>query len=310
MQVNRSWVALAVALVVVGSAWLIHRAYQSGETGQFATGDNANWSLLGAGKNAPDAKTPGAEVPLGSPAAVRDKLFKQGSFAGTELDGNWSVVDGKLVPALALRLRFENYLLGLGEVTQEEIRMLVQDDARRDVGNQAAADIMAIWDKYMALRAHPFQQPFKQNDRATWSPFFDEARMVRRQILGKAWAEAFFAEEEAEFTRYLAKLESGRPGAPDPGAPVPQMAPGKDPAALRAERAALYGEAAAQRLEQADTEWADWERRLAAGKTEWERLQKSSELSAPQQQDAMNRYIQAHFKADEVRRVRALLNLP
>ncbi|MCH2240564.1 MAG: hypothetical protein MK041_01230, partial [Aquabacterium sp.] len=75
------------------------------------------------------------------------------------------------------------------------------------------------------------------------------------------------------------------------------------------ERVARYGEAAAQRLEQADAEWADWERRLQAGSTEWTRLKQSPELSDAQRRELMDRYIAANFQPDEHRRVRALLDL-
>lgn len=310
MQANRTWIALAIALVLGGGAWVGHQVYRQHEAGNFATGESASWSLMGAGKGASaDSSGTGLSGPR-SPAAVRDRLFKHGSFTGTELDGSWSVVDGRLVPSLTLRNRFENYLLGLGEVTLQEIRGLVEDDARRDVGDKLAAEILVVWDKYMQLREFPFQQQFKQNDRATWSPFFDELRMVRRQVLGKVWADAFFTEEEAQFQQYLAQLETGRPAPTDPGAPVPQVTAGKDPAAVHAERVALYGEAATQRLEQADAEWADWERRFAGGKAEWERLRKAPELSAAQRQEAINRYIQSNFQDDEAVRARALLDLP
>ncbi|RYE63708.1 MAG: hypothetical protein EOO83_03135, partial [Oxalobacteraceae bacterium] len=111
------------------------------------------------------------------------------------------------------------------------------------------------------------------------------------------------------FQEYYAQLESGQPPPPDPGEPVPQMAPGKDPAAVRAERVARYGEAAADRLDKADADWADWERRLNAAKVEWERLQKAPNLSDTQRKAEINAYVKSNFPPDEQLRVQALLHL-
>ncbi|WP_290869707.1 lipase secretion chaperone, partial [Aquabacterium sp.] len=223
--------------------------------------------------------------------------------------GDWCVAAGRLKPCAALRQRFEYFILGLGEVTIEDIRGLVADEAARVHGKDLSAEIMAIWDKYWSLRTHDWRNRFDQNDRSTWLAVFDEQRQVRRQILGGDWAQAFFADDEAHFKAYHAQLESGAPPSPDPGEPVPQMAPGKDPAAVHAERVARYGEAAAQRLAKADEEWADWERRLAAARLEWQRLQDSPQLSATQRQQDMAAYVGAHFKPDEHLRVQALLKL-
>lgn len=309
MHINRSAAALVIASSLLAcGGWLAHRVYAGSGGGVLAPADGQRWSLMAAGKSAAAAAESAASAPR-PPAAVREQLFRKGSFAGTELDGDWSIgPDGKPQPDIRLRRRFENYLLALGEATLPEIRALVQDDARRAVGDVSAAAILQVWDKYMTLREHAFHTRFNQSDRSTWRPFFEELKSVRRQILGRDWAQAFFAAEEAEFEQFIGQLESGQ-AATDPGAPVPQLAPGKDAATVRAERVARYGEAAAQRLEQADAEWADWERRLQAGRAEWARLLRSPELSDPQRRDAMDRYIAEHFQPDEQRRVRALLDL-
>lgn len=311
MQVNRTAVATAVlvSLLAVGG-WAAYRLYGAAEPRLFgAPADGRGWSLRGAAKSAADAPAASASMPRPA-AAVREHLFTKGSFAGTQLDGDWAIgADGRPQPNIQLRRRFENYLLALGEATLPEIRSLVEDDVRRAHGDVCAAEVMVIWDKYMQLRQHDFQRRFDQSDRSTWRPFFDELRSVRRQILGRDWAQAFFAAEEAEFEQFVAQLESGQPSPADPGAPVPQMAPGRDAASVRAERVARYGEAAAQRLEQADAEWADWERRLQAGRAEWARLKQSPELSDAQRRELMDRYIAANFQPDEDRRVRALLDL-
>jgi len=148
-----------------------------------------------------------------------------------------------------------------------------------------------------------------QTDRSTWLPVFEEQKAVRRQILGEPWAQAFFADDEASFKAYYAQLDSGAAPVSKAGEPVPQMEPGKDPAAVRAERVARYGEEAAARLDAVDKQWDEWDRRLATARTEWERIQAQGNLSEVQKQDEMARYVQAHFQGKEQVRVRALLKL-
>jgi lipase chaperone LimK len=310
MQVRGIWVTgLLAAAIGVGSVVLWQRASTGadGVPGQDAAQGGRGWGF-GADK-ASASGAAAAVVQVRSPDQVRVRLFKEGSFAGTEPAGEWCVADRKLKPCPELRSRFEYYVLGLGEVTIEEIRGLIQDEAQRAHGPELAGQIMAIWDKYWQIRTYNWRNKFVQSDRSTWMPVFEEQRTVRRQLLGQPWAEAFYKDDEQHFQEYYAQLESGLPPPPDPGEPVPQMAPGKDPAAVRAERVARYGEAAADRLDKADAEWADWERRLGAAKAEWERLQKSANLSDAQRKAEMSTYVKSNFPADEQLRVQALLHL-
>jgi lipase chaperone LimK len=267
----------------------------------------AGWGAIGSGKQASQTQA-AAGISL-TPDQIRTRLFKEGSFAGTEPAGDWCVASSKLKPCSALRKRFEYYILGLGEVTIDDIKLLVADEARRAHGEQIASDIMALWDKYWQLRTYAWRSQFDQSDRSSWLPVFEEQKLVRRQVLGADWAKAFFDEDEQNFKQYYAQLESGQPPPADPGEPVPQMAPGKDPAAVTAERVARYGQAAADRLAKVDEEWADWARRLAVARTEWARIQASPNLSELQRKQEMQAYIASHFQADEHVRVQALLHL-
>ena len=243
-----------------------------------------------------------------TPEQVRQRLFREGSFAGTEPAGEWCVTADKLLkPCKGLRGRFEYYILGLGEVSIAEIRGLVQDEARIAHGDKLAAEITDVFDKYWKIRTYDWRNQFVQNDRNTWMPVFEEQRSVRRQILGQAWAEAFYADDEKNFLAYFNQLESGQAPPPDVGEPVPQMAAGKDPAAVRAERVARYGEDAADRLEAVDKQWDEWERRLAAARSEWERLKAANNLSDSQRQAEMQRYVDENFQDKDKIRVKALI---
>jgi lipase chaperone LimK len=240
---------------------------------------------------------------------VRARLVIRGSLAGTEPAGDWCVSAGKLTPCAALRSRFEYYLLGLGEVSITAIRALVADEARAACGETLAASIMTLWDRYWQLRNFTGRHQLDQNDRSTWMPAFEEQHQVRRRLLGPEWAKAFFEEDEQHFLALSAQLESGGAAPVDPGDPVPSLTPGGDAAAVQAERASRFGQAAADRLTKVDEEWADWEARLRKAREEWDRLKASPNLSDTLRQQSMHTYIQAHFKRAEYVRVEALLKL-
>jgi lipase chaperone LimK len=308
----RGWMVaggVALALAVAG-AWLSKRGSAEGDAAQAgANGGASGWGMISASNDAPGAGAPQAPGPALTPEQVRNRLFKEGSFAGTEPAGDWCVQAGQLKACPELRKRFEYYILGLGEVTIDDIKALVADEARRANGEPTANAIMALWDKYWQLRTYTWRNKFDQSDRSSWMPVFEEQKLVRRQILGADWAKAFFDEDEQNFKQYYAQLESGLPPPPDPGEPVPQMAPGKDPAAVTAERVARYGQAAADRLAKVDEEWADWERRLGAARVEWDRMKADPSLSDAQRKEGMQAYVVANFKKDEYLRVQALLHL-
>lgn len=247
-----------------------------------------------------------------TPAQTRERLFRHGSLAGSSPTGDWCVRDGRLQPCEALRHRFEYYLLALGEVTAADLRALVADEVTRAHGSAPVADILSLWDRHLALRAHPYRTVFDPHNLATWRALLDEQQRVRRQMLGEAWAQAFFATEEAEAQRDLARLERGEPWPADPGLPVSparQDNMSAPPPATHSERVARYGAAAADRLAQADARWADWTGRLQTAQTEWSRLQAAPELSPPQRRQAIDAHIRSHFRPDERRRVEALLAL-
>lgn len=308
MRVKTKWMAAMVAAVLgLGCLWVAQRM-SAGEPGRSHEGatPGAAWNLVDLGGQ--DAPGEAPEATLRTPEQVRTRLYQEGSFQGTEPAGEWCVADaGQLKPCQGLRSRFEYYVLGLGEVSIAEIRGLIHDEARRAHGDKLAADIIDLFDKYWKIRTHDWVHHFVQTDRSTWMPVFEEQKSVRRQILGWAWAEAFFAEDERHFLEYFAQLESGEPPPQDPGEPVPQMEPGKDPAAVRAERVARYGEEAADRLDKVDAQWADWDRRLEAARAEWERLQAAPNLSDTQKRDEMDRYVADHFHGKDVVRVKGLI---
>lgn len=312
MQNRLKWAVVAGALALAAGVWWWQSGMPHGESttasGAADAPSGPGWSVMGGSGDRGD--TPATGVAQLTPDQVRQRLLVRGSLQGTEPSGDWCVRDGKnLAPCKGLRDRFEYYILGIGEVSIADIRGLIEDEARREVGERITVSIMDIFDKYWRIRTYDWKNNFIQSDRSTWMPVFEEQRSVRRQILGQPWADAFFQDDEKHFQDYYAQLESGQPPPPHPGEPVPQMDPGKDPAAVRAERVARYGEDAAKRLDEVDAKWADWDRRLVAARGEWERIQGQANLSETQKQDEMQRYVEANFQDKDRLRVRALLKL-
>lgn len=248
-----------------------------------------------------------------TPAEVRARVMNHPSFQHSVATGSWCITHGRLRPCYGLRQRFEYHLLAIGILPVDDIRRLVEDDARQAHGAALAAAIMKVWDDYRAVRTYVPQHAFDPQDATTWQPVFEELRLARRRLMGPAWADAFFGQEESDFRAHTRDRAPGL--APladtfaDEGAPIPPLSAGQSAEAVYAERAARYGRAAADRLASLDEEWADWERRLEAAKAERSRLAQQPELSALQRDQALQAYIQSHFKPDEIRRVHALLHL-
>lgn len=303
------WIGLSAAVLAGGLVWVGQQWARSSSVGMTLAGHRM-WSLVGFANEV--ESTASASVPKGAIRGlngIRSAVFGDPLISQTLPAGDWCAEPGgHLRPDLALRQRFEYYLLALGSATPDEIRVLIQDEARKAIGDKAAAAIMAIYDKYMALRSAQPRNQLVLKDRETWQPAFEELKAMRRQYLGQEWADAFFKAEEDQFVQFTAQLEQQTgPDPKDMSIPVPQMGPGKVATAVYAERVALYGEAAARRLAKADADWADWENRLAAGKAEWQRLSASPELSDTQRKQAMAQYIDGHFPSQERLRARGLI---
>lgn len=309
---RRIALTLAVATSVgVLASWLATPVAQN--VGRI--GHTPGWAWLQSGTaNAP---TPQATAPapttadaLRSPDVLRSILF-QGSFAGTQPVGNWCVSStSALTPCLGLRERFEYYINGIGEISIAEVRALIEDEARRALGAQLAGQVMAIYDKYWAVRNHEYQTRLEMADISTWMPALREAQQVRRQTLGAAWAEAFYAEDEREFIDTYQRATTGTPPPPSKSDPVPAPGGPKDAMAVRSERLARYGEGATSKLEALDARQREFDQNIALARAEWSRLQAQANLSAIDRDSQLHQFIATHFDAPDLRRAMGLAKLP
>jgi lipase chaperone LimK len=241
---------------------------------------------------------------------VDHALFVEGSLRDAALDGDWGVDgQGRLQPSLALRRRFDQLLTTLGEVNLDELTGWLLDRSLRDVGPTASAEIMAVWARYITLLEQHYTTALRLDDPQTWMQALAERQRARREILGPAWAEAFFREEEDALRRQaeLARQagSSGRAAEPDWLHPDPQLSADE----LHQRRVAQYGAEAAERLRAEDEAEARWQARLAQAREQVRALQQAPHLSEPQRQEAVEGWITSHFDAREQLRVRALLGL-
>lgn len=297
---------VAAALAVLGARW--SRLERPTDATPPPRLSDSPWAHSGLGKATPQRPT--ADADTHAVDAIKDKLMQLPSFAGTRPAGGWCVSDGlKLLPCSALHDRFEYYLSALGLIPVEQIRLVVNDEARQANGDALASQIMRVWDRYWELRNYRWQTPAVESDRTTWMPALEEQHQVRQRLLGQAWAAAFFAQDEQSFRDLYAGIEAGHPAITDPGAPVAEAASGQSAEQLYAQRAAQYGDAAAQRLAQVDEQWSDWQRRVDAARAQWGMLGQSADLSDVLRRQAMNGYLQSHFKPEEMVRIRALLQM-
>lgn len=257
------------------------------------------------GSEAASAPAAGPAPPVmrgaSSPEAFASWLGEQSSLRGAALDGSWSELDaqGKLKPALALRRRFDQLLTLQGETSLEQIAAFAAHDARAALGPDGARQVMDVWSRYLALQSYEFRTRVDLRDRNSWAAALAERQPVRRNLLGNEWAQAFYADEEAQLKTLIQQ----------PAASENERVANNNTNAAGIDVAALPPDAR-QRLADEQAAWADWEKRLAQAQQEWARLRAATELSDPQRAAAIEQWIQPRFDAGEQRRVRALLQLP
>ncbi len=237
-------IGLAAVAALLGAGWIAQRSYDAGGPGAVLA-SRSGWSLMGAGKSA----APVAPLPVPSAKdlqAVRAAAFGDGPLAQIQPLGDWPIDErGELVPSIVLRQRFDFYLMAQGNATGQDLHQLVAADAQAAVGEQQAAVIVDLFDRYWLLRT-------------TASQGDQHAR--RQQMLGPIWADAFFKNEEAFLASMQAEAADAAGAAQQPpgypASPMMQMTAQPDPvAALHAERVARHGEEQARRMDEADAAW-------------------------------------------------------
>lgn len=252
---------------------------------------------------------PGVAPPPG-PTAPRDvqRVLHEGSLRGTTVDGGVTVgFAGHIHPDLALRRLFDYYLSTLGEVDLESVGQLLRADLRQrplDGGQQA--EVMQLFARYVAYQqARTALASLGGEDLAAR---LTQDRALRRRMLGDALAQAFYPTAEADDAWLLRALaQADEPAqvqtatvATSIQAQTDQMeAAGLPPAARHAQRAAMWGEPAARRLDALDRERARRQQRLDAFATLAAGVQGDASLDPARRQQAVQRLLDRYFDGPE-----------
>ena len=247
---------------------------------------------------APAADSP--SISASQPAAERQTANAEGQalatwlaqdspLRGSSMDGSWSVdAQGQLVPDIALRRRFDYFLQLLGQQPIERISALVQTQAEQALSPAAARDVMQLWQRYLELQQVKFTVQVNPQDPQSISAALAERQIARRSALGRVWADAFYAQEEAQI------LQMTQASGPRSSTLIDRST--LDPAALA-------------RLVQEEALQAQWQSRLSEARGELQRINSAPELSDLQRQQAQRALLQ-RFSGEERVRAAALLGLP
>lgn len=224
--------------------------------------------------------------------------LQESSLADTQADGTWSIgPNGQAQPNLALRRRFDYFLLLQGERDIAALTADIQRQVSAAHGQIAAQQVMALWSSYLQLQQHRWTTQVDMQRPSTWSSALTERSMKRREQLGIAWAEAFYRDEENDLRQLIAK-SNGQANGQDltTASAAERNLPTALPDAL-------------QRQAEVDAEWQQWSKRLEAARSQIAKLQQAPELSEPQRADAVAAYVTSQFSGSELLRVKALLKL-
>jgi lipase chaperone LimK len=328
----------SVALLVLGGLIAWWRSHD------VVTADGVQ--MLPASSTDADMRAAGSVARAATPAAVSARVVTMSqetvvdwpaSLRDSAPDGAVTLdADGRVRASVELRRLFDYFLTALGERDIAAIRSLLRDHVRALHGDAVAADVAALFDRYVdyqqALAA--MSAPPGESLRAR----LDRVRDLRRRLLDPAMADAFFGDEE-RYTDYtldrrdlmadpsidarardmrLRELESRlspEQRASQQEANVAVLVDEQnrqfdalrlDPAQRQAEREALFGAEAAARLAAADAEIAAWDARMRAYVQARDAIRADARLDAASRDRAITALMSRSFDAAEQRRVRSL----
>jgi len=282
------WVA---ALALTGAGCLLW-ASQGGRPSQEAR-PHQQVPAASAGLAQPLVR--GAEHQALDPLAAPSPAWQpQGSLAGAALDGDWGLdAQGRLQPSRALRWRFDHILSQVGERDTQAMRAQLQALLQGvKVAPGSLEALLTLWDRYLELQQWRWQVVVDLQRPETWRAALAERQRVRWQLLGPAWAQAFFAEEDRALLSSIEAREAGRQPEPEAIANAPRPLPNA------AEREAALQE-----------QWRVWDQRLAASRKVLAQIATAPELSPLQRQQAVQRHMASSYSSSERLRAEAVLGL-
>lgn len=276
-------------------------------------------------------------APRESPPVDPHAALREGSLRGSSPDGDIHLgFGGHLQPDLALRRLFDYYLAMMGELKPDGIRQLLHEDLQRRVASPPLiTEVMQVFERYVnyqqALGTLTQQAGLSLSDQLV------QKDALRERLLGKDLATAFFADDRLrekqllqrlviiadpslsadEKTRRLHALEASQPeaqhtrqqamAAVDIQTQTAQFdASGADETTRYTQRAAIWGDDAAARLQALDARRAQWQARLNDYASESQRIRTDSSLDATQRQAALEQLLQQKFHGSEQLQARSM----
>lgn len=259
---------------------------------------------------------------------------KTGSLRGTEVDGEVRFgADGSVIPDAGLRRLFDYHLSMMGETDLAGVRSLLRAYLQSRFHAARTERVLAAFERYVAYQRALMDAPGAKS--ADPAVRLAEAKRLRRSLLGEAMSDGFFAEEEALAELSLRRREI----AADPeldaarkralldaldresgyetrtAAELPELAArqaedierrGLTPAQRHAERTALWGQEAAERLAALDAQQADWDARVLRYAEARNRILQDTRLDAAQRNANIAALRGRMFTAPEQRRIASL----
>lgn len=308
--------------------------------------------LSDARMQAPDP-APGSGQGRLMPAAQETQMAPPGpglppSLRGTQIDGRLAVdAEGHLVLDRSVRLFFDYMLTGVGEMPLPELIGQIRRMIDQELQEPARGEAQRLLNDYLSYKAalHNLEQTADM-DMTEGTPEQRLAALeqrqqavmaLRRETMGQAAAEAFFAEEELvdqfslERLKTLARSDLSEDAKAERIAALEQALPeplrrqrteavahlrgmeqerqllerGASDAELRGLREQLYGPEAAERLAQLDQQEREWKQRWQRYETERDRLLQAA-LDAQERSQALERLREQHFPPEDRRRVEVL----
>ncbi len=284
-----------------------------------------------------------ARASAGSPSVVdgADVAFvpERSSLRDTEVDGGVTLdANGDVVLDLKLRRLFDYHLSLIGERDLAQIRQLLSSHLLGRYGPRHAQTVLTSFDRYanylQRLTDSRLGQLSDPQDRLT------KVAALRRQTLGEAMATAFFAEEEALAAHTLKRMAIAADGSLSAARKKELLADldlalldhsegvsarieadtasvvadqdrgfeqqGSTQQQRAAEREALWGKEAAQRLAELDEANARWDERIEAYLSARSRIDADRTLSAAARTQAIATLRAQRFDAAEQRRIVSL----
>jgi lipase chaperone LimK len=277
-------------------------------------------------------------APIASHATAQDAssdfAMERSSLRGTEIDGGVSLdANGDVLPDLKLRRLFDYHLSLIGERDLSQIRQLLAAQLTGRYGPRQTQAVLTYFDRYAGylqrLAESRLGQSNDPQERLT------KVAALRRQMLGETMAAAFFAEEEALAALTLKRMDIAADDTLSAGRKSELLADldlaegvsaraEADTASMvadqnrgfeqlrstqqqrAAEREALWGKEAAQRLAQLDEARAGWDARIEAYLSARARIDADRTLSAAARAQAIATLRNQRFDAAEQRRIASL----